>query len=38
MVLSLFLDPGELTLVTPTNLAFAKLPADVVKFVTSTDG
>jgi uncharacterized surface protein with fasciclin (FAS1) repeats len=30
--------PGELTLVAPTNSAFAKLPADVVEFVTSADG
>jgi transforming growth factor-beta-induced protein len=30
--------PGELTLVAPTNSAFAKLPADVVAFVTSGAG
>jgi uncharacterized surface protein with fasciclin (FAS1) repeats len=30
--------PGELTLVAPTNSAFAKLPADVEDFVTSEAG
>lgn len=30
--------PGEFTLLAPTNDAFAKLPADVVEFLTSPEG